>query len=224
MKRRRSAGYWRGFTLIELLVVIAIIAILAAILFPVFASAREAARKATCQSNLKQIGSAVQLYSQDYDETMPNSGSGPAGGDVTGILEPYTKQRYGQGIWKCLSHPQFRTGDTTSYGYNWSYLIAPGPDYPHSNYSGFNNSGVALSFLSRPADTLLFMDHAAPPGNANLWSYVTRPGDPTDNDGFGRPHFRHNGQANVLYCDGHVKTVRPSFAQLATEQQNWDPR
>jgi prepilin-type N-terminal cleavage/methylation domain-containing protein/prepilin-type processing-associated H-X9-DG protein len=73
----------RGFTLIELLVVIAIIAILAAILFPVFAQAREAARKATCQSNLKQLGSAFMMYSQDYDEKYPTSdgyGTYSAGG------------------------------------------------------------------------------------------------------------------------------------------------
>src|SRR4051794_23044778 len=66
----------RAFTLIELLVVIAIIAILAAILFPVFAQAREKARQATCQSNLKQIGTAFSLYLQDYDETFPNTGVG----------------------------------------------------------------------------------------------------------------------------------------------------
>ncbi len=69
----------RGFTLIELLVVIAIIAILAAILFPVFAQAREAARKATCQANLKQLGSAITMYSQDYDERYPGAGD-PNGG------------------------------------------------------------------------------------------------------------------------------------------------
>src|SRR5438270_8287108 len=61
----------RGFTLIELLVVIAIIAIIAAILFPVFAQAREKARQATCVSNMKQIGTALTMYQQDYDETYP---------------------------------------------------------------------------------------------------------------------------------------------------------
>src|SRR5262245_45063190 len=65
MQMRRTA-----FTLIELLVVIAIIAILAAILFPVFAQAREAARKASCQSNMKQIATALMMYAQDYDETF----------------------------------------------------------------------------------------------------------------------------------------------------------
>src|SRR5438094_5752208 len=69
--RRRPQG--RGFTLIELLVVIAIIAILAAILFPVFAQAREAARKTTCASNMKQIATATLLYMSDYDELFPGS-------------------------------------------------------------------------------------------------------------------------------------------------------
>lgn len=76
MRKRISA-----FTLIELLVVIAIIAILAAILFPVFARAREQARSASCVSNLKQIALALKMYQQDYDETMCSSGNLPAPGD-----------------------------------------------------------------------------------------------------------------------------------------------
>jgi len=222
---RKVASGRRGFTLIELLVVIAIIAILAAILFPVFAQVREAARKASCQSNLKQIGSAVMMYTQDADETMPNSGSG-VGGDVVRLLEPYSKQSFGQGIWRCPSHALLtpNSGWTSSYGYNFQYLLAAGPDYPHSEYNGFGNSGVSLSFLQRPADTLLFMEQTAPPANVNLWSYIARPGDTANNDGFGRPQFRHSGQANVLFCDGHVKVERPPLALVTSETKYWDPR
>src|SRR4051794_24819328 len=92
-----------AFTLIELLVVIAIIAILAAILFPVFAQAREAARKSSCQSNLKQIGTAWMMYSQDFDELTPGGNDGQStnctniaargawGGWIGNLLLPYTK-------------------------------------------------------------------------------------------------------------------------------------
>ncbi len=110
-----------GFTLIELLVVIAIIAILAAILFPVFAKARDKARQTACLSNTKQISLAIQMYAQDYDDTLfmyrtsvpnpANTVSGPAdgvGGMAEGLtfwnqlLDPYVKA---EGIWKCPSNP-----------------------------------------------------------------------------------------------------------------------
>src|ERR1700752_5232231 len=81
-----------GFTLIELLVVVAIIAILAAILFPVFAQAREKARQATCVSNLKQIGTATMMYAQDYDERFPIPESGGAQRlTVANLIDPYIK-------------------------------------------------------------------------------------------------------------------------------------
>jgi len=90
----------RGFTLIELLVVIAIIAILAAILFPVFAQARESARKATCLANVKQIALAVLMYTQDYDETLPTSYTGGVIGEATYYCQPYMKS---YGILYCPS-------------------------------------------------------------------------------------------------------------------------
>ncbi len=101
-----------AFTLIELLVVIAIIAILAAILFPVFAQAREKAKQASCLSNQKQIGLAVTMYAQDFDETYPMSyyyinGATSAQGYVqwTGLVNPYIKQQNSvSGVWTCPSH------------------------------------------------------------------------------------------------------------------------
>src|ERR1051325_9939049 len=93
----------RGFTLIELLVVIAIIAILAAILFPVFARAREAARTSSCLSNTKQLGLAFMSYKQDYDETWVcgwgNNGQ-PISGEWTMVLDPYIKNTQ---IFRCPS-------------------------------------------------------------------------------------------------------------------------
>jgi prepilin-type N-terminal cleavage/methylation domain-containing protein len=95
----------RGFTLIELLVVIAIIAILAAILFPVFAQARESARKASCMSNMKQLGLAVMSYATDYDETyVPAEVFANAGGTLRiswpTLLFPYVKN---EGVFVCPS-------------------------------------------------------------------------------------------------------------------------
>src|SRR5687768_2606669 len=103
-----------GFTLIELLVVIAIIAILAAILFPVFAQAREAARKTSCLSNMKQLGTALTMYTQDFDETYPQAyyyknntattNGGSSGGYVTWTvtMSPYIKN---VGLFVCPSDP-----------------------------------------------------------------------------------------------------------------------
>src|ERR1043166_8631116 len=133
MRQRRS-----GFTLIELLVVIAIIAILAAILFPVFAQARENARQATCISNLKQLGTAATMYAQDYDESFPMLESGGAVRlTVANLLDPYIKTNKKNvnssggnlwpedSVWRCPSGRTYNFGDRNSYftvAYNWLYL------------------------------------------------------------------------------------------------------
>ncbi len=118
----------KAFTLIELLVVIAIIAILAAILFPVFARARENARRSSCQSNLKQIGIGALQYVQDYDEKYPmayyykndtNSGGGYV--HISAIIQPYLKSEQ---IWKCPSSEGLVA--TNAFDPNFNALTAPG--------------------------------------------------------------------------------------------------
>jgi prepilin-type N-terminal cleavage/methylation domain-containing protein/prepilin-type processing-associated H-X9-DG protein len=172
---RRAAA----FTLIELLVVIAIIAILAAILFPVFAQARAKARQAACLSNTKQIGTALMMYAQDYDEVMPgyrfgesstpqmnpywNNPNVGAQSDrnifINQLLFPYTKN---DDIWKCSSNPKawVNVDDKNS-------LPAQNPDfksYGGQNSFGANNyvfpskRGFALAALPAPADTVGFVD------------------------------------------------------------------
>src|SRR5437868_14199204 len=117
MHRRCS---WRGFTLVELLVVIAILALLAALLFPVFAQARHAARGSTCVSNLKQLGIAFLMYAADYDDTLPEAG-GETGAvaawidydspDQRGGTYPYLRQfrRAGASVSRCPNGPPHTT-------------------------------------------------------------------------------------------------------------------
>jgi prepilin-type N-terminal cleavage/methylation domain-containing protein/prepilin-type processing-associated H-X9-DG protein len=213
---RGRFGIYGGFTLIELLVVVAVIAILAAILFPVFASSKEKARQVNCLSNLKQISSAWQLYADNYsgracpafysaeDESADYSWDftydrtmTPAGYRL-GLLGPYTKS---QAINKC---PSF-TGKTwgrpyTGYAYNTTYIggIA-GRTLP-----------CLTAGIAHPSATVVFVDAGYYQGNTVLaHNYLRAPSDALFSAG--TAHFRHNGQACVAYADGHVGSASHKY-------------
>lgn len=169
MTRRNAANGGRGFTLIELLVVIAIIAILAAILFPVFAQAREAARKTSCMNNMKQMGTAITMYVQDHDETYPQAywyknDAGDTNGYMqwTGMIQPYTKNA---GMFVCPSDPNKGLPPTN----------------PHDpSYSGFPNGlDAQVPFLSYTVNAVLMprKRRSIDPANVVAMAAVTAPSD-----------------------------------------------
>ncbi|MBI5831549.1 MAG: DUF1559 domain-containing protein [Armatimonadetes bacterium] len=196
----------RGFTLIEMLVVIAIIAILAAILFPVFAKAREKARQSSCSSNLKQIGLAMIQYRQDYDETTPWYVNGAswntwaAGTAYWGrFYEPYAKS---QQIFRCPSAASTDSAGSTggadngvnaNYGLNGYYenktdavVTAPSDKIVvHDSWeTRLDDNGDML--CPQTGQTLNLTQWRAYP--ARVWEY-----------------WRHNETCNLLFYDGHVK-------------------
>ena len=121
----------RGFTLIELLVVIAIIAILAAILFPVFAQAREAARKASCLSNMKQIGLASNMYLQDYDEAFPKIDDGTSWAQHDAAM-PDGRTYRGWVVWPLLLYPYIKNGGSNSSYHSVSVFTCPSDPHPQN--------------------------------------------------------------------------------------------
>lgn len=219
----------RGFTLIELLVVIAIIAILAAILFPVFAKAREKARQTSCLSNERQLGTAVLSYCQDYDETMPYgwnyftvqyvpppgyTGPVPAWGslgewDWRYAIYPYIKNAQ---IFTC---PSFERPDETL----WLYIGEPEYGITRSyamNYPFSHNwcPGHKLAGCPRPASSILLTE-------SREWNADWRMNFVCNRAWFDSSKgimTTHNGVSNFAFADGHSKAMRlaSTFANL-----NW---
>lgn len=214
------SGQRKGFTLIELLVVIAIIAILAAILFPVFAQAREAARKTQCASNLRQLGAATLMYSQDFDEQYPMSFHGTSSSATKLswplIIQPYVKNT---GIYRCPSQT-FNTGNPPGVSFPVNYA--------YNYYIGGNNNpnggvlNVTLPQIAKLADTVMMVDSGTlvqagltpqkwafkfdAAGRYTSWLLVYAGSSlMTTSPNFGGPHPRHAETTNVLWADGHVK-------------------
>jgi prepilin-type N-terminal cleavage/methylation domain-containing protein/prepilin-type processing-associated H-X9-DG protein len=181
----------RGFTLIELLVVIAIIAILAAILFPVFAKAREKARQASCGSNCRQIGIALSMYVQDYDEQIMRECYDGACWCYTNPLNAYARNAQ---IWQCpsLPHSQPDPGCCVSKPY---------PPWDKNWYVGYGFNcklvwgGYSLASIQKPAQCVVFCDAV---------NWPVRPKDACLNPWGGLPD-RHNGGINMVFADGHMK-------------------
>ena len=234
-----------AFTLIELLVVIAIIAILAAILFPVFAQARENARKASCQSNLRQLFLGLNLYAQDYDERFPRSfitnPATPPGGFWfpnswfwPQIAESYTKSF---GISACPSGlrainefnmPALYIGN---YGANGQIIVNTDNTVPISRitvpantYMIFDSGAYRLSFPTTYSAALYFWyipgvlpenENPTPAGGATSW------GDVPIQGGVGQDALRgrHHRGVNVCYADGHVKWLESN--KMAKDAIAW---
>ena len=190
-----------GFTLIELLVVIAIIAILAAILFPVFAKAREKARQSSCLSNVKQLMVAVLSYAQDYDEMLPGyyfSGVTNTSADQWfEVLTPYMKNT---GILVCPS------ANTVNPGYGWNYRwISYGVRDPAYTVT-------SLGELTAPSTTVILSD-------SNQY-YVRGPSITTASYW---PPGRHNEGANFGLADGHAKWYQVKQFENASGCLQWWP-
>lgn len=238
--RRRS-----GFTLIELLVVIAIIAILAAILFPVFAQAREKARTISSNSNVRQLGLAIRMYVQDFDERfpfggwIPNFGAGNNGSwEWQNTCAPYIKNK---GIYYCPSSGDMDEDPNNPQAWHWnrnpvSYLynnqwgrdrnpkkdsaaVEPASTWllidGHSDWGCSNNVCEGVDWMGRP-DTTWLMEDTTFGSDARLITGWL----PWQGFTWGLP--RHNAGANVCYSDGHVKYIKvcPSTPPLSVADGN----
>ena len=234
----RTQGNRRGFTLIELLVVIAIIAILAAILFPVFARAREQARAATCLSNSRQLGTAIQMYLQDYDGSFPTMywDAGIAAGDTYGELygghsgignatqlayattssylaqlNPYTKNN---GVGVCPSDSGAKATPTIGQrftSYHYRHYLSYGFAQGYSGDPNVKGKVWREPDFGYPADTYVIHE---------MWPWHDNRVTPTAIPWCGAVGWEPGAKMTFTFMDGHAKAVSVDKLVL---KANWWP-
>jgi prepilin-type N-terminal cleavage/methylation domain-containing protein/prepilin-type processing-associated H-X9-DG protein len=217
----------KAFTLIELLVVIAIIAILAAILFPVFAQARDKARQTSCMSNTRQMALSMAQYVQDYDETYPRDTNDGQATFWMDYVQPYVKNI---SIWRCPSRVSTskhvnnaRASDFTAYGINW-FFMGTFYDGVQIKLDGVTYTSVKICRMAQvtaPAQTIMLGESSWHWDNTmasdGVIYAIYPPGLPKGSWPWAFPYgalaARHAGGCNLAYCDGHVRWSKPENAQ-----------
>jgi prepilin-type N-terminal cleavage/methylation domain-containing protein/prepilin-type processing-associated H-X9-DG protein len=201
-----------AFTLIELLVVIAIIGLLAALLFPVLARAREMVRRTDCASNMRQIGVAFKMYAQDFDESLPSLDPEELAGDGS-----FTA------AWVVKLRPYYKSGEVTRCK---SDTMTEPFKVPGTNITVFNSyaspwnlEGRALAAIPAPTLTVLLGESVMAGSQPALVSLLQQLGKRSFTPDFGiiyeHPDFRHNETGNYLFADTHLKALQgpnPSFS------------
>jgi len=233
-----------GFTLVELLVVLAIIAVLAALLLPVFSNARRKAWQTTCGSNQRQIGMGLALYLQDFDETYPNYGFEPDGTQAAGDLEKHswrtvlTPYLRAVAVMACPANPDSRSPSwdprfPISYAVNQAWNPREYPVIPRDRkaissglFGQELSPGVKAASVLRPAECIGVVESAHIPdsffvvdiANDYRWSGPNGEVSRVYEDCL---FTGHSGVSNYLFADGHVRAIKPTATYRGNEVNYW---